>query len=245
MRRTALLAVPIALALTGAYLVGTVHQPGVAAADTSSGSGSQGVIVSGLGKVSGTPDVLRLQVGVQVHRTDVSSALRDANTLQGRVRNALRHDGVDTKDLQTSEVSLSPSYDGKGHANGYDVSEQVTAKLRDLAKAGQTISDAVQAGGDAARLQGVSFALEDNAALLQQARDAAYGDAKAKAQRYADLSGRELGQVQLVSEQAPTGDQPVPRAMALDSLGTAGSAVPIDAGQSQVSVSVTVRWSLR
>jgi uncharacterized protein YggE len=129
--------------------------------------------------------------------------------------------------------------------NGYTVNESLTVKLRNLARAGKTIGDAVIAGGNAARVQGVSFALEDNAALLDQARDAAYGDAKKKAQRYAELSGRTLGQVELVSEQVPDAAQPMPYAR--DALASAAPAqsVPLDAGQSQVSVSVTVRWSLR
>jgi uncharacterized protein YggE len=147
--------------------------------------------------------------------------------------------------MQTSDVSLYPSYNSKGVPNGYTVNQMLTLKLRNLARAGETIGDAVTAGGNAARVQGVSFALEDNAALLQQARDAAYHDARAKAERYAELSGRSLSQVELISEQVPTDEQPMPYAKAMLASGSRDAAVPIDAGQSQVSVSVTVRWSLR
>lgn len=244
MRRTALLVVPLAAVIAGGYLAGTVHDPRPAAADPSD-SAQQGVIVSGLGKVSGTPDVLRVQLGVEVRRADVSAALRDANAVQNKVREAVRRNGVEPKDMQTSDVSLYPSYTSKGVPNGYTVSESLTIKLRNLARAGKTIGEAVTAGGNAARLQGVSFALEDNAKLLEQARDAAYGEAKAKAERYAQLSGRSLGQVELVSEQVPQGDQPMPYARSLASAPAGDSSVPLDAGQSQVSVSVTVRWSMR
>ncbi len=245
MRRTALLVLPLVAVVAGGYLVGSVHNPGPAAAEAGDPA-QQGVIVSGLGKVSGTPDVLRVQLGVEVRRADVSAALREANAIQNRVRSAVRNDGVDPKDIQTSDVSLYPSFSSKGAPNGYTVNEMLTVKLRNLGRAGSTIGHAVEAGGNAARVQGVSFALEDNATLLEQARDAAYGDAKKKAQRYADLSGRALGQVELVSEQVPTGDQPMNQAYAPVAAAPArDSAVPLDAGQSQVSVSVTVRWSLR
>jgi uncharacterized protein YggE len=245
MRRTALLAVPLVAVVAGGYLVGAVHDPAPAAAESGSAA-QQGVIVSGLGKVSGTPDVLRVQLGVEVRRDDVSAALRDANTIQSRVREAVRANGVDPKDMQTADVSLYPAYNNKGKPNGYTVNQSLTVKLRNLSQAGKTIGDAVDAGGNAARVQGVSFALEDNAALLEKARDAAYGEARAKAERYAQLSGRTLGPVELVSEQAPTGEQPMPAFKdALAAAPAASSAVPIDAGQSQVSVSVTVRWSLR
>ncbi|MCW2570958.1 MAG: hypothetical protein JWO88_1016 [Frankiales bacterium] len=244
MRRVALLVIPLAAVVGTGYVVGSLHAPSPASA-TPSDPAEQGVVVSGLGKVSGTPDVLRVQLGVEVRRADVSAALRDANTIQNKVRSAVRADGVDAKDLQTSDVSLYPSYTNKGVPNGYTVNESLTVKLRNLARAGKTIGDAVIAGGNAARLQGVSFALEDNAALLDQARDAAYGDAKKKAQRYAELSGRALGQVELVSEQVPDATQPI--AYGRDALASAAPSqtVPLDAGQSQVSVSVTVRWSLR
>jgi uncharacterized protein YggE len=245
MRRIALVVVPLALAVAGAYVVGTVHTPGPAVASDSGDPAQQGVVVSGLGKVSGTPDVLRLQLGVEVRRPDVSTALRDANVVQDRVRKAVRADGVDAKDLQTSDVSIYPSYDGKGRPNGYVVSESMTVKLRNLGKAGATIGHAVEAGGNSTRVQGVSFALEDNAALLEKARDAAYAEAKKKADRYAQLSGRGLGQVELVSEQLTDGQQPIAYEKMQGASRAADSAVPLEAGQSQVSVSVTVRWSLR
>jgi uncharacterized protein YggE len=244
MRRTALLAVPLVLLVAAGYVVGTVHTPRTASA-AAGDPATQGVVVSGLGKVSGTPDVLRVQLGVEVRRADVSAALRDANTVQNRVRNALRGDGVDPKDMQTADVSLYPAYTNKGAPNGYTVNQSLIVKLRDLARAGKAIGDAVEAGGNAARVQGVSFALEDNAALLEKARDAAYGEAKKKADRYAQLSGRSLGRVELISEEVPQDAQPMPYARAaLSAAAPAASDIPLDAGQSQVSVSVTVRWSL-
>jgi hypothetical protein len=172
--------------------------------------------------------------------------LRDANTIQNRLRDALRGDGVDPKDMQTADVSLYPAYTSKGAPNGYTVNQSLIVKLRDLTRAGKAIGDAVVAGGNAARVQGVSFALEDNAALLEKARDAAYGDAKKKADRYAQLSGRSLGQVQLISEEIPQDAQPMPYAKAQLLAGADSAAsVPVDAGQSQVSVAVTVRWSMQ
>jgi uncharacterized protein YggE len=182
---------------------------------------------------------------VSVHRGDVSSAMDAASSRQSRVRAALKKAGVADKDLQTSEVSVYPDYDNRGRPNGYRVSETLTAKLRDIKKAGRAIADAVEAGGDEAVVQGVSFSLEDNAGLLDQARDAAYADARAKAERYAQLSGRTLGEVQLVAETTnPIASQPVP--LAYDAARSAqAKALPIDAGTNEVSVTVTVRWALR
>lgn len=203
---------------------------------------TSGVVVDGLGKVSGTPDVLRATLGVSVHGAQVSDALAKANALQRSVTEALKRDGVAAKDLQTSDVRVDQDYTNKGRPNGYRVTETLTVKLRDLTKAGQALSHAATAGGNQVLLQGVSFDLEDNAALLTAARDAAFADAKAKAQRYAELSGRNLGAVQLVTEStSPVRPQPYALAAARAAV---DSAVPLQPGSQDVSVSVTVRWAL-
>ncbi len=94
-------------------------------------------------------------------------------------------------------------------------------------------------------MQGVSFSLEDNVNLLKQARDQAFADAKDKAERYAQLSGRTLGEVQLVAETAnPQQVQPIPYAYD-KAAAQLSKAVPIEAGTTDVSVQVTVRWALR
>ena len=213
---------------------------GEPAAQTST---TTGVLVDGLGRVAGTPDVLRVELGVEVKRPDVSSALLEASSTLGKVRAAVSKAGVADRDVQTTGLNVYPAYDNKGRIDGYQVSEQVRVVLRDLGRAGRTIGAAVQAGGDAARLQGVSFSLEDNARLLAQARDAAYADARTKAERYADLAGRKLGVVQLVTETV-SDPRPVAFATLAKAADAASQAVPIDAGTSQVSVSVQVRWSL-
>jgi uncharacterized protein YggE len=241
--RIALAAPLVVLAVGGAFVLGGHDSPPASAADVP--AATSGVVVDGLGKVTGTPDFVRATLGVNLQRSDVTTALRDANTLQARVSAALKRDGVTGKDVQTSDVSLYPSYDNKGRRNGYQISETLTAKLP-VAKAGQGITDAVLAGGSAATLQGVSFELEDNAALLNDARDAAYADAKSKAERYAKLSGRSLGDLQLVTESVTVPE--VQRGYAEDKAARPSAAVasvPISAGSQQVSVSVTVRWALR
>ncbi|MCW2668403.1 MAG: hypothetical protein JWO27_300 [Frankiales bacterium] len=242
MNRTAIAVPALALAVFGAFMLGDRGTRAAVAADAP--ASTNGVVVDGIGKVSGTPDVLRVTMGVSVRRADVSKALDAANAAENRLRNALIKNGVAKVDLQTSDVSVYPSYDNRGHRNGYAVSETVTAKLRNLAKAGSVMSKAVSAAGNEAVLQGVSFSLEDNKALLTQARDAAYADARDKADQYAKLSGRALGKVELVTESTSA---PVDLHGSYASAGSSAklaSAVPIDPGSQQVSVSVTVRWAL-
>ncbi|HEY2832046.1 MAG TPA: SIMPL domain-containing protein [Sporichthyaceae bacterium] len=201
------------------------------------------VSVSGLGRVTGTPDVLRLAMGVQRTGSDVNNALNLANGDIKRITDALHKHGVAEKDIQTSDLSINPHWD-KNRINGYDVAESLTAQLRKLSDAGAAISDAAAAGGNATRIDSVSFDIEDNQQLVDQARTAAFADAKAKAEQYAKLAGRSLGRVSQVSESTDTEPRPVPYA-AMDAAGAAEkSAVPISAGSQQVSVTTSVVWEL-
>jgi uncharacterized protein YggE len=235
-KRPALL-VLLVLALLGAFVLGGRGDD--AAADPTPDPGQRGVVVDGTGEAGGAPDVLRLTLGVVATGTDVTAAMNQANAQVARVRAALARHHARSEDVQTSDVSIYPIDERK--ARRFQVSEQLTAKLRDLRDAGKAIADAVSSGGNGVTLGGVSFALEDNAALLDSARDKAFADARRKAERYAKLAGLRLGEVQLVSETVESAPvQPYPQAAALRSV----SDVPLEPGTSQVKVRVSVRWAL-
>ncbi len=135
--------------------------------------------------------------------------------------------------------SYMPMPDGP---NGFDVFSSLSIKLRNLDDAGKTISDAAAAGGDATRINGISFEFEDSASLLEDAREDAFADAKSKAEQYADLAGGSLGRVVSISENnSGGGGYPYPMA---ERDAAAGSAVPLYAGSQQVSVTSTVVWEL-
>ena len=92
-------------------------------------------------------------------------------------------------------------------------------------------------------MQGVSFTLEDNKALLDQARSDAYADAKAKADQYGRLSGRGLGEAQAVNETVEANPQRFAMAGAAVSDSTA-TTTPISPGQVSTDVTITVRFAL-
>jgi uncharacterized protein len=250
-RRTAAAGLAAAVALGGAFALGAATgggggSPAYAATPgpAQPSASFPGITVSGLGKVTGVPDVLTVELGVSVTRDDVSGALSAASATLTKVRTALTGGGVATADLQTSDVSVQPDYSydgGRQTIDGYRATESLTAKLRDLSKAGGLITAAANAGGDAATVSGVSFDLSDDTTLLNAARDAAFADAKAKAQRYARDAGRKLGPLVRVSETVSGGNEPQPVAGAAKSD---AAAVPIDPGTTQLSVSVDVVYGL-
>jgi uncharacterized protein YggE len=250
-RRTAVLIIA-ALAFIVAYLLGSAHSGGSVAAAASTGAASPGgtgtatgITVSSTGKVTGKPDTLQLDLSVQVNGSTVSAALAAANAAEAKVLKALRASGVTDADLQTSGLSIQPNYtyekSGQPTLHGYQVTESVTAKIRDLGKAGDVIGSAVAAGGNAVRVNGISLDLEDTGALVSAAREHAFADAKTKAEQYAKAAGRSLGAVVSVSEDAQA---PSPVRYDIATAGAAFSsaalAPEIAAGSQDVNVTVTV-----
>ena len=113
------------------------------------------ITVTGTGTVSGTPDQLLLYMGVQTSGSSVGAVIR-----------ALARTGVRGSDIQTSGLSIQPDYTGNSPVPaGYEVSESIAVTLRTLAAAGTQISGAVRAGGNAARVDGVSLNLTDTGSL--------------------------------------------------------------------------------
>ena len=212
-------------------------------------SGVPGITVGGRAKVAGTPDTLRLDLSVVATAASVSEALAAANRSADAVQKSLLGNGVEKRDLQTSGLNVQPDYDysssGTPRLKGYQVSESVSAKLRNLSNAGDAIGKAVGAGGNAVRVDGISLDLEDTGALVSSARDKAFADARTKAEQYAKVAGRSLGDVVSIAEDVATASPiPMPSA-ALARAAYDKASVPIQPGSQDVSVSVTVVFAMR
>lgn len=260
-RRVAV-AVLAVIAMSVAYLVGatraggTVVAPSTRTANTSSTqpaaypvSGSPGINVGGRAKVAGTPDTLRLDLSVVASATSVSEALASANRSTSAVQKSLLDNNVQKKDLQTSGLNIQPEYDYSNNSaprlKGYQVTESISARLRDLGRAGDVIGKAISAGGNAIRVNGISLDLEDTGALVSSARDKAFADAKTKAEQYARAAGRSLGDVISISEDVTT-PSPIPMPYGLNAASAKDMAsVPIEPGSQDVSVSVSVLFEMR
>lgn len=202
------------------------------------------ITVTGTGTASGTPDELQVSLEASANGAAVSDALDQASQAMTQIKDALTKDGVADADLQTTDMSVQPQYNQQGNITGYDVSESLTAELRGLDKAGQEISDAVHAGGNAARVDTVQLDLTDQSAkLLASARAKAIDDAKARASQYAQAADRSLGPVLTITENsASVPFRPLP---AVGAMFAANSAVPISAGTQKVTANVTVIYRLR
>lgn len=207
-----------------------------------------GISVSGTGEVTGTPDTLTMTFGVSVRRDSVSEAVSAAAEVADKMISALRANGVAEEDIQTANYSVYPEYDWTGEQQklvGYNVNNSVVAKIRDLDNAGEVIDATTAAGGNDATVHGVSFSIEDNEALIEAAREAAWKDAEAKAQQLADLAGVSLGAPTTINESFSPRPQPFDyREVAFASEDGAAFDTPIIPGEQSVAVSLNVQFSI-
>ncbi|GAA3031407.1 SIMPL domain-containing protein [Gordonia defluvii] len=209
---------------------------------------ARSVTVVGSGKVTGVPDTLSATIGVETQAADVSAAINDSSATISKITDAAVSAGVDRKDIQTQQVSINPRYSSPGAAggtstiSGYEATNTVSIKVRDLGKASKVLGDAVTAGGNSTRLSGVSFAIDDDSALMRNARDAAFADARARADQYARLAGDKLGKALVITE-TNTVDSPGPTLRRAPEA-MAAAPVPIEPGQQTLTYSVTVKFAL-
>lgn len=204
------------------------------------------ITVDGTGQAAGTPDSMITTIGVDSRGATPSAALNGANHAMAVVLATLRGHGVAAKDVKTVGLSVNPYYSypkGQPTLKGYEASEATSVTLRNLGTAGGILSAVVKAGGKSVTIQQLSLDLESDSSLVTQARASAFASAKDKATQYAALAGRTLGPVVSVSEDSGAA-QPQVYASAAAAAAPAGS-VPVAAGSQNVSVDVTVVFSLQ
>jgi uncharacterized protein YggE len=206
------------------------------------------VSVSGTGQVSATPDTAVVTVGVETQAPEASQAMSENNQKMSAVVSALEDAGVAAKDIQTQVIQLQPEYKQPSPGAttpvtptlvGYIATNLVQVRTQELDTLGELLDAAVQAGAN--RVQSISFEVSDSAALLDQAREAAWMDAQHKASQLAELAGAELGEVITITESS---QPPVPIVERAVSPAGAGG-VPIEPGTQTTQVNIQVTWQLK
>jgi uncharacterized protein YggE len=199
------------------------------------------VTVTGRGRANAEYDEATLRVAATARAANPSDATARATYSMAAMRDAVLAGGVAPERLTTTQVSLNPVHDPWPTVVAYEATLGLSVRIDDLQRVGTLLVAAVDAGGDGARVDGISFSHLDPAALQREARDTAYADARTKAEQYAALSGQALGEVRHIAEAASPGGMPLGTMMA---MADAVAAAPIDAGQGSVEAVLTVEWAL-
>jgi len=231
------------LAMIAVGLSGAAWSQGATAAVRS-------ISVTGQGEASGPPDRAQISAGVQTIATTVAQASQANQATVEAIMRALGQQGIDKKDIQTSNYSIwpeqqqDPQQANQMRITGYYVSNVVTVIVKDIDKVGEVLAAVTNAGANS--IHGVQFMVEDTAALEQRARAAAMADARAQAAELAELAGVELGEVLTIS-MSSGGGYPVPMMANRggDYMMAEAAAVPgISPGQLSVNVQVYVTFAI-
>jgi uncharacterized protein len=248
-----LVAAVVALGLVVAYLLGAGGGSAQASPTTPSSQNGDAkprtLVTTGTGRSIGVPDELTFSLSVGLVRSDLQTALADANSTMNSVLTRLDQLGVRRSDVQTTGLQMNAVYDyhsyGPPTLRGYRVSQRAEVLVRDLTLGGRAVSAAVETGGNDVRVGNIGLRIADTDSLLAQSRQAAVKEATAKAQEYADATGQELGDVLSLREVHASIPRPQPLAYARAAFDVAGKVLPIRAGKDKLAVTVKIVWSFR
>jgi uncharacterized protein YggE len=204
---------------------------------------SRYITVNAQGSVKVVPDAVRISATSTNIAATSKEALAATAKTSAAVRAAILAAKIDKKDISTPSISVNPEYKYDNNTStliGYRASQSFTIVVRAANTAGSVVDDIVAAGGDSVQLNGATPFVLDNTKATTAARTAAVKSARAKAASYATLLGVKLGKVTyLIENSSPTPYVPVMAVAKAES-----DATVIDLGEQEVSVSVTVKWSL-
>lgn len=202
-----------------------------------------GVTTTGTGTVQVAPDVVVVRLAAQVASPHARDALERASSASAAMIDALLDAAVARTDLRTRSTSSwtddggAGGPDGPGRARLTTVTQTLEVTLRDVVTAGETVARALDAAGEAGRLEHTGFAVADPLVAVREARDLAFAQAVAAAAQLAELAGRRLGPVLDVREEESVGA--APRVMAMAAPMSRG--VPLEGGLQDVVVRLVVR----
>jgi uncharacterized protein len=203
------------------------------------------VTVTGSGRVTLTPDLAYISIGVHTENASAREAVSSNNAQAQAVVAAIQGFGVQAKDIQTTDFSIypQPQYDNTGKQTGllYLVNNTVYVTLRDLTKLGSLLDSTVSSGAN--NISSIQFDVVDKTAALSQARQAAVADARKQADELTKAAGVTVGDVQTISYYDTTA--PVTLQYAKADMAAGAGSVPVQAGSMQVSTTVTIVYGLK
>jgi len=207
------------------------------------------ITVGGNGSVNVAPDTATVELGVTETNTSLAEAQAQVTARLEAILAALAEAGVAEDDIKTAayNVQINYEYDDNGNLrgiNGYTVSSTLSVTVRGLDSLGTILDTVVTAGANV--VYGITFSVDDPTGPASEARRLAVEDARAKADELAAAAGVSIIGVISIQETSSPGPAPVPfeAAEADMASGRAASAVPVQAGTTEVIVDVVVVFEI-
>ncbi|MGD9923439.1 MAG: SIMPL domain-containing protein [Pseudorhodoplanes sp.] len=206
------------------------------------------ISITGSASAHAAPDTATFTTGVVSEGKTAADAMKANNEAMAAVVAAMKDEGIEPRDLQTSGFRVDPVYTPHNAQNGqprapriesYRVTNTLTVRVRDLGKLGALLDKAVSVGSN--EVGGIAFDIAEKDKLLDDARREAVADARRRAEIYSTAAVTRLGRVLTISED---GYRPVPQPMMMRREMASPAAAPVEAGELELTVSVTVTWEL-
>jgi len=200
---------------------------------------AEGITVVGHGSASATVDRVAISLAVEVVRAEPGNAWTVASGTATRLLGLLADDGVDSRSVRTSDLTLGPRMEFTGNRQqvvGFQAGQRLTVLREGLQGIERLLTDIASLGAQGVRIDGVTLTPGHPQDALARARDAAFADAATKAEQLAALSGRQLGRVRWIDER-PTGGGPRPM---VAMRAAADERMPVATGDAEVGVELTV-----
>jgi uncharacterized protein YggE len=198
------------------------------------------------GAIKITPDKVDISTGVTSEAKTAREALDQNSEAMTKVVGALKEEGIDPKDIQTTNFSVSPVYDQRPYDKpappvvvGYRVTNQVRISLHDTTKLGAILDKVVTLGSN--QIDAIEFGVDEPEALKDEARKLALKNVTDNAKLYAEAAGVGLGAILSISEEESSYQ---PRFAAAPAAMEMAKDVPIEAGTATVEVRVRVTWEI-
>ncbi|OYX63972.1 MAG: hypothetical protein B7Y88_12215 [Sphingomonadales bacterium 32-64-17] len=197
-------------------------------------------------QVMSDPDKATINAGVTTRGATAVEAMQANAAKMERVLAQVTSLGVPENRVQTSGITLNPQYDYNNNQppqfTGYEATNTVTLELRDLDRIGPVLDALVAAG--ATNLNGPNWAIVDNSGAKDQAREAAFAQARKQAEDYARMAGFGAVRLLAVEEALDYGTPMFDRAALESSRGAADAATPTRPGQVATQITLTVKYAL-
>ena len=195
--------------------------------------------------VKADPDLATLSAGVTNLAPTAVEAMRQNSTAMNAVVDRIEALGIAREDIQTTGINLNPEYvydqqTNRQNFTGYRASNRVQVTMRSIDKTGDVLDALIVAGAN--DVSGISWSIDDPSAAQEQARQAAFATARARAEGYARLAGMRGVRLLEVNESVMSGPPimfDMPQAVA-----ARAESAPVRPGQVQTGVTITVKYEM-
>jgi hypothetical protein len=203
--------------------------------------------ISATGEEKAVPDIAIVSAGVLTESPDPSTAMAmNAEKMKAAVA-ALKKAGVADKDIQSQSLSLQPKYlyaeNRPPMITGYQASNQITIRFRDIGNAGKILDALVKQGIN--QISGPTLSIDKPDAVTDAARTQALTKLRARAELYAKAAGLRVKRLVAITESSGGFDVPGPMMMRANMAAASEAAdTTIAAGEQTVSVTVNATFEL-